>query len=422
MWNYLKSVIPLERLHQIKRERLISAWGAEISKYLRYENASHKKSGLNLIGDFTAGNGLGEAARNSLKALQTTKVPYALLSYKSMVPAHQSFPFQFGSFDTNFSYRTNLFHVNPLEFPDLWHKFSHRDLTNHYSIGSWYWELPEFPDKWTSTFNLVDEIWVASDFVKQSIQKKTIKPVIKIPPSIQVAVDPTITRESLGLPDEQFLFLCAFDTLSMLERKNPLAVIEAFMKAFSPDELSIGLVIKINNAAENEEKVAELKRTLINYSNCYFIEEVFSRNKFNSLINLVDVYVSLHHSEGFGLIPAEAMYLGKPVIMTNWSGNTEFITNDNCCPVHYRLIPLSTNYGDYEAGQVWAEPDVDHAALYMVKLSSDRSYYNNISSNAKIFIRNNYSPEVIGRLIQKRLLEIDQLLDRETVELNKEIR
>lgn len=258
MWAFLKSILPTDRVKQITRERLIASWSTEISRSNRRQHYFDQKLGLNLIGDFAAGNGLGEAARSSLLAIQTTTVPFALLNYESVVPSHQRFDFQMGSYETKFAFRINLFHVNPLEFPSLWHKFHHQDLADHYAVGSWYWELPEFPEKWCSTLELVDEVWVASDFVKNSIQKKTQKPVIKIPPSIQVVYDPEITRTSLGLPEDKFLFLCAFDVLSMQERKNPWAVIEAFKRSFSPKENAVGLVVKINNATENREEVAEL--------------------------------------------------------------------------------------------------------------------------------------------------------------------
>jgi len=420
LWAFLKSIFRTDQLKQIARERLIASWTAEKSSSNRRQQYFNQKPGLNLIGDFTAANGLGEAARSSLVAIQTTTVPFAVLNYQSVVPEHQRFDFQMGSYETRFAYKINLFHVNPLEFPSLWHEFPHYDLADHYAVGSWYWELPEFPEKWTSTLDLVDEVWVASDFVKDSIQKKTQKPVIKIPPCIHVEFDPTINRASLKLPEDKFLFLCAFDVLSMQERKNPWAVIEAFKRSFSPKENSVGLVVKINNAVENQEKVAELKRALSEYSNCYFIEETFPRLKFNSLINLIDVYVSLHRSEGFGLIPAEAMYLGKPVIMTNWSGNTEFMTDDNCCPVNYNLIPLAKNYGDYEANQIWADPDIDHAAMYMKRLSSDRAYVEQISSNASVFIRSHYSPEAVGRLIAKRVEEIDRIRGKMSLDQIKE--
>ena len=123
----------------------------------------------------------------------------------------------------------------------------------------------------------------------------------------------------------------------------------------------------------------------------------------NSLINLVDVYISLHRSEGFGLIPAEAMSLGKPVVMTKWSGNLDLMTADNSCGVDYQLIPLREDFGPYLPGQIWADPDLDQAAFYMQKLHSDALYYAQISEHARMDICNRFSPEVIGKMIKERL-------------------
>ena len=58
-----------------------------------------------------------------------------------------------------------------------------------------------------------------------------------------------------------------------------------------------------------------------------------NKTEVNSLLKDVDVYVSLHRSEGFGLVMAEAMYLGTPVIATAWSGNTEFMNDHTACMV-----------------------------------------------------------------------------------------
>ena len=50
-----------------------------------------------------------------------------------------------------------------------------------------------------------------------------------------------------------------------------------------------------------------------------------------------DCYVSLHRSEGFGLTPAEAMYLGKPVIATAYGGVMEFMTPENAYLVDHTM-------------------------------------------------------------------------------------
>ena len=127
------------------------------------------------------------------------------------------------------------------------------------------------------------------------------------------------------------------------------------------------------------------------------------RNQIYELIKHCDVLISLHRSEGFGLGLAEAMYLKKPVVSTNWSAPAEFININNGCPVNYKLIKLEHDAGHYRAGQVWADPDTDHASHLMKKLYEDKDFYQKLSINAAQSIRNKFSFEIIGGKILARL-------------------
>ena len=61
-----------------------------------------------------------------------------------------------------------------------------------------------------------------------------------------------------------------------------------------------------------------IKPTLLAGSeNVIVIDKEMDKQEVNSLIKCCDVLISLHRSEGFGLVLAEAMYLGVPVIATN---------------------------------------------------------------------------------------------------------
>ena len=60
----------------------------------------------------------------------------------------------------------------------------------------------------------------------------------------------------------------------------------------------------------------------------------------SSLIALCDCYVSLHRAEAFGLPIAQAMWLGKPVIATAYSGNLDYMTPENSYLVRSRLVPI----------------------------------------------------------------------------------
>ncbi len=123
----------------------------------------------------------------------------------------------------------------------------------------------------------------------------------------------------------------------------------------------------------------------------------------DALLNLTDSFISLHRSEGFGLGLAEAMYLEKPVIGTNWSGNTDFMRPDNSCLVDYELVKVGADYGPYKAYQVWADPDIDHAVYYMKKLIKEGKWRNDLAARGALTIHKEFSPGNIGRIMKDRL-------------------
>ena len=95
------------------------------------------------------------------------------------------------------------------------------------------------------------------------------------------------------------------------------------------------------------------------------IDSVQSREESYGLLNACDAYVSLHRSEGFGLTMAEAMFFGKPVIATGYSGNLDFMSADNSILIPYEKTPLLRDYMVYRKGSFWAEPSIAAAAEAM---------------------------------------------------------
>jgi len=296
----------------------------------------------------------------------------------------------------------NIFHINAEQIPEIYAAYGDSLFKDRYNIGFWHWELPDFPDKWVNSFRYVDEIWVPSTFVGDSIAIKSPVPVLKIPHAIEVKIDNVRDRAFYKLPENVFLFYTMYDLNSVQERKNPRASIEAFKKAFKPNELHVGLVIKVNGS-HSAHKQSELDHIIGGYSNIFTINETLSRNDVNALMNVVDCFISLHRSEGFGLGFAEAMYLGKPVIGTNWSSNTDFMNPSNSCLVDYRLVQLQQDYGPYESYQYWADPDVNHASQLMIKLVQNKDFCRKVASEGEAYIKKYHSPVEIGKKIQTRL-------------------
>src|SRR5205823_2674111 len=175
--------------------------------------------------------------------------------------------------------------------------------------------------------------------------------------------------------------------------------VEAFRRA----ESSAMLLIKTAGADRYPNESADLAERLHGIPNVVLVDRLLSRARVNGLLAACDAVVSLHRSEGFGLILAEAMFLRKPVIATGWSGNMDFMNSANSCPVGYEVVTLDRTIREYHAGQQWAEPDLDHAAHLMRRVAEDEPFRARIGARARDTIRSQFSPEVAGERYRRRL-------------------
>lgn len=386
---------------RVKRALLKKAYPLEKNQNQSYSNNLEK--GVNLLGYARAEMGIGESCRIAAKSMDAVSIPFGIINFNGTNSARMSDLTWLSKEVEEPKYNINLFHINAEQMMEVYAQYGNSLFQNRYNIGFWHWELPDFPDEWLEAFELVDEIWVPSTFVADSIALKSPVPVVKIPHSIQVSINEVRNREFFGLPDGVFLFLSMYDVKSYQERKNPKAVIKAFKAAFEPDDRTVGLVLKVNSYNSGKAELDELMELTSDYKNIYLIKDTISRNDINALISVIDCFVSLHRSEGFGLGLAEAMYLGKPVIGTNWSSNTDFMNSFNSCPVNFKLVQVGQDHGPYRAYQMWADPDISHASLYMRRLVSDISYYKHIADSGMQYIRTKYSPIEVGELVGRRL-------------------
>ncbi|WP_242691269.1 glycosyltransferase family 4 protein [Cytobacillus praedii] len=365
------------------------------------------KKGVNLIGYARAEFGLGEVCRLAAKSLESVGIPFCIINFPYSPSRQNDLSWRHKEAAAPL-YNTNIFFINADQMYYHYNKNSlKRDwFINRYNIGYWHWELPNFPIYWNKSFNLINEIWVPSQFTFQSISKNTSKPVVIMPHGILVESPTNMNRKYFGLPENRFLFLTMYDTNSTSARKNPEAAAEAFKQAFKKNDDRVAFILKINNSTHFPQEIKVLKQNMANYKNIYLIDKVFSRREINSLFNEIDCYVSLHRAEGFGLPIAEAMSLGKPVISTNWSGNVDFMNNNNACLVDFTLEKIGGNHGPYHPNEVWADPNVFQAANYMTMLVQDRGYANTIGLNAQNTIMSDLSSKNIGMKYKSRLTEL----------------
>ncbi len=252
----------------------------------------------------------------------------------------------------------------------------------------------------------MDEVWTASEFAALSVRTATRKRVRVVPLPVSVSLSRPYTRAEFGLPEDRFVFLFTLDFHSFLARKNATGLVAAFRAAFPAGDERVVLLIKTTNGHDRPAEVAHLREAIDGDARIELRDGYLGREDVFGLESVADAYVSLHRSEGFGLGLAESMYLGKPVIGTAYSGNLEFMTPENSCLVGYRLVDVRDGEYPYAYGQVWAEPDLDHAARLMRRLADDPAFAAALGRRAAADIRATLSPDRIGARIARAIQEI----------------
>jgi len=266
-----------------------------------------------------------------------------------------------------------------------------------YIIGYWAWELAKFPEEWRSSFEFVQEVWVASRFAYEAIVPATTKPVLLMPPAVAIpAPEPGLKRADFGLPGDKFVFYFSFDFRSYTTRKNPLGTIAALRRAFPHSDASVCLVLKTIGSGWKPDERDALTQTIRGDPRILVIDQELARPRAIALLALSDCFVSLHRSEGFGRGPAEAMLLGKPVIATDYSGTRDFATAETALLIGCALVPVGRDEYPGADGQIWAEADIDEAAAAMRRIAGDRTLAERLGRAGRARIRELYDPEVVG--------------------------
>jgi glycosyltransferase involved in cell wall biosynthesis len=368
----------------------------------------HARFGLNIVGFLAADLGVGESARCMVRAADAAAIPTALVPLKLNCKnrlGDQTYTARLS--DAN-PHDVNVVHVDPPASRDLDHHHGKEFRAGKYNIGYFAWELPDFPDAWVSSFDYYDEIWCPSDFTTRAVAMKSPLPVLTMPHAISFARPteaPAALRARFGLPADKFLVLTLFDFNSYAERKNPRAAIEAFRRSGLAGQ-GAALVIKTQNAAANPADFAALQASVRDLPGTVLLTETLSRADIYALEAACDCLVSLHRSEGYGLAVAESMFLGKPVISTDWSATAEFVNASNGCPVRAPVVTLEENHGPYARGSSWANPDPSHAAEWMKKLFTDRALAASLGTAARATIESRFSPTALGARYRQRLQAI----------------
>ena len=365
---------------------------------------------VTVIGYLRAAVGVGEAGRKVLQSLDRAGLDArgleTHLHVRSPIVDESCAALLAPRADSRFQ----LFNVNCDQLPLVLADLAPVLRADAYRILMPFWELSALPDAWTSNLDLVDEIWAPTRFIQSMLTPATEKPVTLMPLPLALAPLPhTQSRAALGLPDGLFLFFFAFDVLSFPQRKNPVGAAAAFRRAFrtaSPVGCRVGLVIKVLNAGADPYHDLSFLDLLGHDPDVTILDTVLSREDTLATIAACDAVISLHRSEGLGLLVAEAMALGIPVIATDYSGTTDLVSSSTGWPVDARLIPVEAGQYPFAEGQVWADPDLDHAAWQMRRVVLDRDEAGRRAARASALVASSTTGAAGARMASRlRMLE-----------------
>jgi glycosyltransferase involved in cell wall biosynthesis len=335
--------------------------------------------GVNVIGHVSGNLGLGVLARHVVSLLLSLRCPIRILDIDPQLGR--------GGHDQRFAEYTVatvgelIYPVTLLIFPPIAIVSFLRDRRNHdlllqgdgLNAALVNWEQILVPTEWASVLSGLDVLVAPSAFTRETFQEAIPDvPVIsaKVPLCLPEAVREN--RARFRLQPDLVWFGSSFEPQSDLARKNPFAVLDAFQGALA-NRRDVGLVFKVNNPTahgRSHPAINELRVRAQGDGRVVLIEDSLDYHGVLSLYASIDVYVSLHRSEGIGLALMEAMALAKPVVATGWSGNMSFMDRSNACIVSYDLVPVRSTshvYSQAVLGKqaVWAEPDIANASEWM---------------------------------------------------------
>lgn len=369
----------------------------------------HQSSGLNIIGYTDGLFGLGEAVRLNINAARKTHIPLNIINFEKV---KQNIDYEY-----SFKYSVNLVQISSNDLDDFFRVIDPEFFRDKYTILFLMWESEYLPEKLKKNVTLFNEIWTASSYCQKLFKKIFNGDIIVVPHPVEVHLKPIQNQNpTIFFNENKFSYLFIFSYHSSIERKNPFFLIEAFIKAFGNNQ-DVELVIKTNGAKHFKSAERKLYQASANQKNITIIDFDLDRNEINHLINNCDCYVSMHHSEGFGLTLAEAMCLNKPTVATNYSGNTQFMNENNSFLIDYELGLIENTDANFGPKTLWGNPMMEDAIKKLKEVYENTDLRKEKAKNAQRNVQEKLSFYAIGSIIKNRLNHL--YINFENLAINK---
>jgi glycosyltransferase involved in cell wall biosynthesis len=363
--------------------------------------------GVNLIGPVEYLNGVAISCRGYLASLEFAGVSTNVVPWHLGFDRLQRVPFV--GVDMGLQ-PINLVHLN-LDLLATGRLLEESSLASivvpdRYNIAIVYWELMSIPEEHASVIRHFDEVWCASSFAARAVSAVTARPTRIVRPALKRSGSVTPrSRAYFGLPTDRFVFFYAADAGSILSRKNPRALLDAYLAEFAPDDGAC-CAIKITYAQRETPEIQAFLTAAETRKDIVFIDQVFEDDEMADLFSQIDCYVSPHRSEGLGLTLIEAMSAGKPVISTPYGGVTDFVTDRTAFLLDYRLVEVGEGNAPYPPSFIWAEPERESIRRAMRAVTADSDATARIAASGRAAVSEMFGLEQTAATIDKEIRRI----------------
>lgn len=297
--------------------------------------------------------------------------------------------------------------------PELW--LNHRQRAGRH-VGYTVWETSAIPPHWPSLISSVDHLLTPSRFSAEVFADAGVAVTIDVVPHLyrplSSRADGVKFRARHDIPAHHTVF---YTINAWTPRKAVWSTIHAYCLAFSADD-DTTLVVKTDAEGPGnyddhcrhpvQQLVGELVSNYPDAPHVCLVTRDMPQAEIDDLHAAGDCYVSLAHAEGWGLGAFDAAGAGKPVIMTGWGGQLDYLSNGNALLLDYRLVPVRDRLGSgsYRPEQQWAQADLDDTIDRLRWVHVNRAAATDMGERLGRRVRETYhSDRVIPELI--RLLD-----------------
>ena len=216
------------------------------------------------------------------------------------------------------------------------------------------------------------------------------------------------------------------------DRKNTGLLIHSFLDTFKgPGRKKPALILKTNHSnyslLDKEEILKKINRIKSNFSgtlpNIYLLHGEMTDDEMNQLNNdnKVKAFISFTKGEGYGRPLVEAAITGKPTIVSNWSGHTDFIHPDYNVLVGGDLKNVHKSAANQFllAESQWFNINTDIASRAMKDVFKYYKQYFEKSRKQTQYLKDNWSFDKMTETLNRLLPKIEATSKMQTLNLPK---